>query len=137
MSKHISFLAIAQTLLVSASQALAAAPDAYGAAQPVKEEPSGSAMLVSLFPFLLIFVIFYFLIIAPQRKQQKETTKMLAALKKGDRVVSSGGMHGTITDFKEVEKIVVMEVAPNVRVSVNRSAVASVKREAQPQITAK
>ena len=70
------------------------------------------------------------LIIAPQRKQQKETDQMLAALKKGDRVVTSGGLHGTVADFKEADKAVVLEVAVNVRVTVSRSAIASVKREA-------
>jgi preprotein translocase subunit YajC len=86
-------------------------------------------MMGALFPFVLIFVIFYFLVIAPQRKQAKETANMIAALKRGDRVVTSGGMHGTITDLRDVDKTVVVEVAPGVRITVSRSAVASVKRE--------
>ncbi len=90
-------------------------------------------MLTSLIPFALIFVIFYFLLIAPQRKQQKELESMLAALKKGDRVVTTGGLHGTIVDFKEAERAVVIEIAQNVRVTVSRSAIASVKREGQIQ----
>jgi preprotein translocase subunit YajC len=84
-------------------------------------------MITSLIPFALIFVIFYFLLIAPQRKQQKETERMLAALKKGDRVVTSGGLHGTIVDFREADRTVVVEIAQNVRVTVSRSAVTSVK----------
>lgn len=103
---------------------------------PVRQQ-SSSTMLVSMAPFIVIFAIFYFLIIAPQRKQQKETDQMLAALKKGDRVVTSGGLHGTVTDFKEVDKAVVLEIAPNVKVTVSRSAVTAVKREAQLPSSAK
>jgi preprotein translocase subunit YajC len=97
---------------------------------PVRQQTS-STMLVSMAPFIVIFAIFYFLIIAPQRKQQKETDQMLAALKKGDRVVTSGGLHGTVTDFREADKAVVLEVAANVKVTVSRAAITSVKREAQ------
>ena len=96
---------------------------------PVRQQ-SSSTMLVSMAPFVVIFAIFYFLIIAPQRKQQKETDQMLAALKRGDRVVTSGGLHGTVTDFKEADKAVVLEVAPNVKVTVSRSAITTVRREA-------
>jgi len=106
-----------------------AAPAAGAAGAPVHQPPSGAAMLTSLIPFALIFVVFYFLLIAPQRKQQKELERMLAALKKGDRVVTSGGLHGTIVDFKETERTVVLEIASGVRVTVSRSAVTSVKRE--------
>ncbi len=114
---------------------LVLAPDpgaATPAGVPVGRQASGAAMLTSMFPFILIFVIFYFLLIAPQRKQQKETDRMLAALKRGDRVVTGGGIHGTIVDLKDVDKAVVLEVAPNVRLTMNRSAIASVKREATP-----
>jgi len=90
---------------------------------------SGAAMMMAMAPFIVIFLIFYFLIIAPQRKQQKETEKMLASLKKGDKVVTSGGMHGVIADLKEAERIVVLQVAQNVRIDVSRSAVTGVVRE--------
>lgn len=110
---------------------LAAAADA-GAPVPVSSSASSSAMLTSLVPFALIFVIFYFLLIAPQRKQQKELERMIAALKKGDRVWTTGGILGTIADFKEAEKSVVLEVAPNVRLTVARSHIASMRKEATP-----
>jgi len=90
---------------------------------------SGMAMLMAMAPFIVIFLIFYFLIIAPQRKQQKETEKMLASLKKGDRVVAAGGIHGTIAELKEAERLVVLQVAPNVRIDVSRSSVTGVVRE--------
>ena len=114
-------------------KALVAAPKG-GEAAPAPgggQQRPPAPFLVSFMPFLIIILIFYFLIIRPQQKQQKETQKMLAALKKGDRVVTAGGLHGTIIDFKEQEKVVTLEVAPNVRVNVNRSAVSSVKREGQ------
>ena len=61
------------------------------------------SLLVSMLPILLIFVIFYFFIIRPQNKKQKETDKMIAALKKGDKIVTIGGIHGTVAQTKEVE----------------------------------
>lgn len=116
-----------QHLMAAAPAAGPATGSATGA--PMRQPPSGGAMLTSLIPFALIFVIFYFLLIAPQRKQQKQLEQMLAALKKGDRVVTTGGLHGVIVDFKEAERTVVLEVAASVRVTVSRSAIASVKRD--------
>ncbi|MYF75452.1 MAG: preprotein translocase subunit YajC, partial [Gemmatimonadetes bacterium] len=60
-------------------------------------------MLVTMFPFILMFVILYLLIIRPQQKKQKDHQRMIDDLQKGDRVVTSGGMHGTITGIKEQE----------------------------------
>jgi len=94
-----------------------------------QQQASGPGMLISLFPFILIFVVFYFLIIAPQRKQQKEHEKMLGGLKRGDKVITSGGMHGVIAEFKEAEKVVVVQVAQNVRVDISRSSITGVKRD--------
>ena len=117
-----------------AGNVLAAAPDVGDAPATAAGKPG---MFGFMFPFLLIFVIFYFLIISPQRKQQKETEKMQTGLKKGDRVITTSGIHGTVWDFKEPEKVVVLDVAPNVRMSFSRNAIASVKKDAQSQITAK
>jgi len=118
--------------LPSAFRPLVLAPDMGGGAVPLGRSASGPAMLTSLFPFVLIFVIFYFLLIAPQRKQQKETDAMLAALKRGDRIITGGGLHGTVVDFKEADKTVVVEVAQGVKLTFNRSAIASVKKDAVP-----
>jgi preprotein translocase subunit YajC len=117
------------TVLMAAGNVMAAATQAPGAGQPAGPKPQGPNLLGAMTPFLIIFVIFYFLIIAPQRKQTKETEKMLAALKRGDRVVTSGGIHGTIVDLREADKTASLEVAPGVRMTVSRSAIASVKRE--------
>ena len=62
---------------------------------------AATSPLVQMVPYLLMFVIFYFVLLAPMRKQQKKQKELLAALKKGDRVVTSGGIHGTIAQVEE------------------------------------
>ena len=84
---------------------------------------SGS-MLMSVLPFGLIILIFYFFIIRPQNKKQKETEKMLSALKKGDKVVTVGGIHGVISSTKE--KTVIVKVDDNAKIEFSRNAIASV-----------
>ena len=59
------------------------------------------SLLMTVVPFALIFIIFYFFLIRPQNKKQKETEKMIAALKKGDKVVTIGGIHGVVASTKE------------------------------------
>lgn len=81
-------------------------------------------LLLTLLPFVLIFAIFYFLVIRPQAKRQRETVKMLEALKQGDRVVTSGGLFGTVASVKD--NVVVLKVADQVRVEVAKSAVTAV-----------
>lgn len=78
--------------------------------------------LTTVVPFLLIIAIFYFFLIRPQSKKQKETEKMLAALKKGDKVVTIGGIHGTISSTKE--KSVIVKVDDNCKIEFSRSAIA-------------
>lgn len=83
-------------------------------------------------PLLLMFAIFYFLLIRPQQKKAKQHREMVASLKKGDRVVSSGGLHGVITGI--TDDVITMEIAPKVRVKVSRGSVAGAvqKDVAQP-----
>lgn len=78
--------------------------------------------LVSLFPIAAIFAIFYFLLIRPQQKQQKEHEKMLENLKKGDRILTSGGLYGTVTGLKD--KDLEVRFSQTVTLLVARSAVA-------------
>jgi preprotein translocase subunit YajC len=92
-------------------------------AQPGAEQPN---MLITMAPFLLMFVVMYFLIIRPQHKKQKEQQQMIDALKKGDRVVTSGGVHGTITGIKEKEGILMIQVAKDVQIEVSRGSVSRV-----------
>jgi len=88
------------------------------------ESAGPGGMLTSLVPFALIIGIFYFLIIRPQSKKRKETEKMLSALKKGDRIVTIGGIHGTVQTVRETT--VIIKVDDNVKLEFLRSAVSSV-----------
>lgn len=81
-------------------------------------------MLMTVLPFVLIIAIFYFFIIRPQNKKQKETEKMINALKKGDKVVTIGGIHGVVSSTKE--KTVIVKVDDNTKLEFNRSAIATV-----------
>ena len=87
-------------------------------------QPEGSAgIFLQLLPFLLMFVVIYFLLLRPQYKKQKQQQAMIDALKKGDKVVTSGGIHGTIVGVKEKEGILVIYVAKDVRIEVSRGSV--------------
>jgi preprotein translocase subunit YajC len=80
-------------------------------------------------PLILMFAIFYFLLIRPQQKKAKHHRELLSSLKKGDRVVSSGGLHGVITGL--TDEVVTMEIAPKVRVKVSRGSISGLlKKEA-------
>ena len=76
-------------------------------------------------PFILILAIMYLLMIRPQAKRQKEKQKMLEALKKGDQIVTIGGIHGKVSGFKGKEKkAVIIKIDNNTSMTLNRSAVA-------------
>ncbi len=81
--------------------------------------------LTQFLPFVLIFGIFYFLLIRPQQIQRRKTQEMLANLKTGDRVVTSGGIYGTIVAFRD--NIVQLQVASQVKIDVARSAITGVQ----------
>lgn len=87
----------------------------------------GGSMISTLLMFGLIIVIFYFMIIRPQSKRQKERQKMLDAMKKGDKVVTSGGIHGKIIAMED--KTVLVEIADNIKVKVEKSAVSAIVPE--------
>lgn len=80
-----------------------------------------------LIPFIAMFAIFYFLLIRPQQKKQREHRKMLQNLKRGDRVVTGGGIFGTVTKIRN--EIVHVEIADQVRIRVNRSSISDVVGE--------
>ncbi|MDR1210908.1 MAG: preprotein translocase subunit YajC [Spirochaetaceae bacterium] len=77
-------------------------------------------------PLVLIVVIFYFFIIRPQGKKQKETQRMLNAIKKGDKVVTIGGIHGVVQSVKEGAGTVVLKVDEDARIEFTRSAISQV-----------
>jgi preprotein translocase subunit YajC len=93
-------------------------------------------MLTGLLPFVFMFVIAYFLLIRPQQKRQKEHQTLLSSLKTGDEIVTTGGIHGLISNVKD--KTVIVKIADNVKVELERSAVASVTRASEkPEKTEK
>ena len=77
-------------------------------------------------PLILMFAIFYFLLIRPQQKKAKLHRELVASLKKGDKVVSSGGLHGVVTGL--TDDVVTMEIAPKVRVKVSRGNISGLTK---------
>jgi preprotein translocase subunit YajC len=92
------------------------------------------SMVSTIVTFGLVFVIFYFLIIRPQNKKQKETRKMIEAVKKGDKVVTAGGVHATVYTVKE--KTVILKVDENVKMEFSKSAIASVEPKGEDKVEA-
>jgi len=87
--------------------------------------------LGAFLPLIIIFAIFYFLLIRPQQRKAKQHKQILASLKKGDRVVSSGGLHGVVTGL--TEDTVTLEISPKVRVKVSRGYVAGIIKKTESE----
>ncbi len=85
----------------------------------------GNFLTSGFLPLILMFAIFYFLLIRPQQKRQKQRNAMLSALKKGDQVITIGGIHGTIADLDE--DTVTLRVSENVKLKFDRNAINSVR----------
>lgn len=100
--------------------------DALAASPALPGEPS---QLAGLMPIILIAVVFYFLIIRPQQKKYKAHVAMVNAIAKGDRIVTSGGMIGTVTKVEAENDTLQVEIAEGVKVKIVRSTVASVLGE--------
>lgn len=81
--------------------------------------------LLQLIPFVVIFAIFYFLMIAPMRKRQKALQNMVANLKKGDAVITQGGLYGEVAALREDS--VILKLGENIKVRVARSAIAGMQ----------
>ncbi len=81
--------------------------------------------LQQLLPLIIIFVLFYFFLIMPQQKKQKERKNMLANLKKGDKVITIGGIYGTILDIKDEE--LVLDLGNGIKIKVTRSAIGGLR----------
>ncbi|MGH9768560.1 MAG: preprotein translocase subunit YajC [Blastocatellia bacterium] len=84
---------------------------------------------VTLIPLVLIFVLFYFLIIVPQRKRQRAVDQMLNNLKAGDKVVTNGGIYGTIVSIRDDKRTVQLKISENpvIRVEVGRTAISGMQ----------
>lgn len=91
----------------------------------------GGDFLISLLPFILIFVVLYFLILRPQQRRVKQHQEMVNSLRRGDTVVTSGGLVGKISKVIDDREIQV-EIAENVRVRVMRQMVAEVRAKGEP-----
>jgi preprotein translocase subunit YajC len=84
----------------------------------------GPSPVMTILPFILIFVIMYFMVIRPQQKKSKEHQEMLGKLKKNDEVMTSGGIYGKVVAL--ADNVVTLEVAPNVRIRVHRPQISAV-----------
>jgi preprotein translocase subunit YajC len=99
-------------------------------AQAGGADPAGA--FGSFLPLILIFVVFYFLLIRPQQKKAKEHKALLEALRRGDRIVTAGGLVGLVTKVTAEEREVTVEIADGVRVKVVRSMIADVLSKTEP-----
>ncbi len=102
---------------------------AFAMGAPSGGAPAGGMMgqFQGMIPLILMFAIFYFLLIRPQQKKAKEHRALLDALKKGDQVVTAGGMHGKVSALDD--QVVTLEIAPGVNVKINKGYIASVKKD--------
>lgn len=91
---------------------------------PQGGDGGGGGLISTLIMFGAIFLIFYFMIIRPQQKRSKERDKMLSNLEKGDKIVTSGGLHGIIAGLEE--KTALVQVGDNIKLKIERSAITSV-----------
>jgi len=91
----------------------------------------GSDFLVSLLPFVLIFVVLYFLILRPQQRRMKQQQEMIGSLRRGDTVVTAGGLIGKISKVVDDRELQV-EIAEGVRVRISRPSVSEVRAKGEP-----
>ena len=89
-----------------------------------QSQPVQGGGILSFLPFILIMVILYFFMLRPQAKKQKEKETMINNLNKGDKVVTMGGIIGTVNGFKEKGRLITLKVDNNTIITLNKSAVA-------------
>jgi len=100
--------------------------------QQTEPAPRGN-LLTALFPFILIFVIFYLLIIMPSRKKQKRHQEMVGQLKSGDKIITSGGVYGTVMGVQKDR--IELKVASNVKIEIAKNAVGTILTRPKPTKT--
>jgi len=91
---------------------------------PAPASPGAGSGLFGILPFIFIFVIMYYVVLRPQMRRQKEQARLVSALKTGDRVVTSSGIHGLISNVKDTT--VIVKVADNVKIEMEKTAVTNV-----------
>jgi preprotein translocase subunit YajC len=100
---------------------------------PAQSQPGGMGSL--LVPLACFAVIFYFGILRPQKKKQDDQAKLLTALKTGDKVVTTGGIHGVVANVKD-GPVLVLKIADNVKIEVDKSAIATIEGGASKDASA-
>src|SRR5262245_11482625 len=104
--------------------------EAWAQAAPAAASGGMEGMLGTLVPMVLIFVVFWFLLIRPQQKKAKEHRAMVLALKRGDRVVTNGGIYGQVTHVADDHLMV--EIADGVKIKLDRGAVSAIPGKPEP-----
>ncbi len=122
------FADLSNTILIFTLNLLAQAGDA---APPAAPTGIGAVLNNPLFPLVGLFVLFYFIFILPERRRKTEEAKMMSSLKKNDRIVTVGGIHGMIVAAPSDSDVVTVKIdeAGNTRVKLNRSAIAKIVKE--------
>jgi len=92
----------------------------------------GGGMFSTIIMFGLIILIFYFMILRPQQKRQKEREKMLNDVQKGDKIITAGGVHGTVVGMED--KTLLIQIADNVKVKYEKSAISTVVRSSSDNV---
>ena len=98
-------------------------------AQAAPGAPEQPPVLFQFLQLIIIAVLFYFLLIRPQQKKQKEHQKLVTAIKTGDKVITSGGIHGIVANVKE--STILLKVADNVKIEMDKAAVVSVTKSTE------
>ncbi len=94
--------------------------------------------LIQIVPLVLIFVVFYFFMIRPQQKKQKDREKVLDSLKRGDKIVTIGGVHGTVAGIDTEKKTVLVQVSDTTKITFDRTAIANIdKQDSGDKLTTK
>ncbi len=104
-------------------------PGSPAATEPKKDQPNGfMSLLVNLGPIILIFVVLYFFMFRGQRKEEKKRKLMLSELKKGDRIMTIGGLKGSVVEIREADEEVIIKIdeSSNVKARFTRSAIQKV-----------
>lgn len=137
----LSFAALAQDPTSSPAAPAGAQPVAAGTTEQPTDGggagagASGANPFMSFVPLILIIGVFYFVMIGPERKQRKKREAMLAAIKKGDRVVTTGGMFASVAAVNE--DVLTLQVADDVRMRFSRAAIAQVLEDESAESSAK
>ena len=101
---------------------------------PAQGGSGGGDFTTTILMFAVIIGIFYFMILRPQQKRQKERQKLLESMKKGDKVVTAGGIHGTIVGIED--KTLLLQIADNVKVKVERGSISVVNKVGDVELPA-